>query len=70
LNRNNVNLCDAGDVIDSEGMKHVEGLLVDFDVVGVDGGDVRDEVDVVLALLLLELEGDSVGQKERGRERE
>ena len=59
MNRNRVNLCDAGDVVDSEGMKHVKGFFVDFDVVGVDGGDVGDEVHAALALLLLELEGDA-----------
>ncbi|KOM34507.1 hypothetical protein LR48_Vigan02g065700 [Vigna angularis] len=43
----------------SDGGEHVDGLLVDLDLVGPDGRDFRDEVHAALALLLLQLEGDA-----------
>jgi hypothetical protein len=50
---------DAGEVGHAEGGEHVEGLLVDADVVDLERRPVRDEVHAALALLLLELEGDA-----------
>ncbi|KAK3404464.1 hypothetical protein EUGRSUZ_K00772 [Eucalyptus grandis] len=42
----------------AEGGEHVEGLLVDVDLLGLDGRHVGDEVHAALALLLLQLQRD------------
>jgi hypothetical protein len=42
-----------------EGPQHVAGLGVDLDDIGLDGGDLRNEVHATLALLLLQLEGNT-----------
>jgi len=62
LNRDRINLGNAGDVTDSEGMEHIEGFLVDLDVIGVDGGDIGDEVHAAFALLLLQFERDTANR--------
>lgn len=59
LNSDSIDLGNAADVADSEGVEHFEGFLVDLDVIGVDGGDVGDEVHASFALLLLQLERDA-----------
>jgi len=62
LDRDRVDLDNAGDVVDSEGVEHFHGFLVDLDVVGVDGGDVGDKVHAALTLLLLQLERDAANR--------
>ncbi|KAK7353776.1 hypothetical protein VNO80_19228 [Phaseolus coccineus] len=41
-----------------EGDKHVVGLLIDLDLVSLDGRDIEDEVHAMLVFLLLQLKGD------------
>lgn len=50
---------DPGEVGHAEGGEHLHGLLVDADLVDLQGGLLRDEVHAALALLLLQLEGDA-----------
>lgn len=56
---NRVNLNEARNVAHSKSRKHVEGLLVDLDLVALDSGDVGDEVHAALTLFLLELQRDA-----------
>ena len=49
---------DALDV-DLQGLEHGLCVLVDLDVLDVDGGALRNEVHAALALLLLQLQGDA-----------
>jgi len=58
LDRDRVNLGDVADLVEYERVEHIHGFLVHLDVVGVDGGDVGDEVHELLPLLLLQLERD------------
>lgn len=62
LDWNRVDLNKTRNITHPKSAEHVEGLLVDLDVVGGDGGDVRNEVHAALALLLLELEGDAANR--------
>ncbi|KAK7335290.1 hypothetical protein VNO80_27068 [Phaseolus coccineus] len=62
LDRDRVNLGDAADFVESEGVEHIHGFFVHLDVVGVDGGDVWDKVLELLPLLLLQLERDAANR--------
>ena len=62
LDRDRVNLGDAADFVESEGVKHIHGFLVHLDVLGVDGGDFGNEVHASLTLLLLQLERDAANR--------
>merc|ERR1712167_36468 len=58
-----VNDVEAGEVAHVHGTKHVLGVLVNLDALldlEVDSGDVRDVVEALLALLLLQLEGNAL----------